>query len=449
MEELSITPTQVALPQAVQTRSKVAVLSINTFKYDVFFEACYPYNQRNFLPDCDTHFIVFTDSQHLKELYRDDEHVTVFHQDHLGWPDITLLRFQVFVENPNPEVMQLLEQFDYIFFLNANYLAKRPIYGHEILPNNTGEKTNLTVVRHFAQDYFTYADKSYEKNFESWAAVPPLEHAYWDQYLNYILPSLRWAKHQLNQLAPELRYDIRNLDWSKFPNAELLEFCATPAQTQATQVLLELDRDLVTSRVQQALPPHMHLWDSEAELVQHLTRYVSGGFNGGTREAFFTLCRTILERTRQDLANGIIAKWHDESQLNRYIADLGYLSVDRILDARYACAQEVSFDSMYIAEREDIVGIFLNKHAFTEQPQLMRDGQVTITLDVIQRCIRMETLLEKIYAERSEEFQQLARSNKKFYVIDFTVPDEQLLENMLSDKTHVLFDPFQGSGNSK
>lgn len=431
----------------IVARPKVAVLSINTFKYDVFFEACFPYNQRNFLPDCDTHFIVFTDSQHLKDLYRDEPQVTVFHQEHLGWPDITLLRFQVFVENSNPEVMQLLEQFDYIFFLNANYLAKRPIYGHEVLPQNTGENTDLTVVRHFAQDYFTYADKSYEKNFNSRAIVPPLEHRYWDNYLAYIKPALRWCQYHLAQLDPELRYDLRNLDWSKFLTPQLFEFCSTPAETRVVQVLLELDADLVVHRVQQALPAHLHLWDTEAEAVQHLTRYVSGGFYGGTRAAFFALCRTILERTRDDLANGIIACWHDESQLNRYIADLGYLSVDRILDASFACAQEVSFDSIYIADRENIRAIYLNKNAFTPHPQQMRDGHLTITLDVIQRCIRMEEVLEKLFAKHRNEYQLLARSNKKFYVIDFTVPEPATLDALLSEEKRIVFDSFKSSTN--
>ena len=49
--------------------------------------------------------------------------------------------------------------------------------------------------------------------------------------------------------------------------------------------------------------------------------YVSGGLNGGTAAAFLALCHELERRTEQDLQNGVIALWHDESQLNRYAAE--------------------------------------------------------------------------------------------------------------------------------
>ncbi|MGN0983590.1 MAG: family 6 glucosyltransferase [Gemmiger sp.] len=49
--------------------------------------------------------------------------------------------------------------------------------------------------------------------------------------------------------------------------------------------------------------------------------YVSGGLNGGTGPAFLALCRELDRRTEQDIAAGVIPLWHDESQLNRYIAE--------------------------------------------------------------------------------------------------------------------------------
>ncbi len=33
------------------------------------------------------------------------------------------------------------------------------------------------------------------------------------------------------------------------------------------------------------------------------------------------LCHELERRTEQDLQNGVIALWHDESQLNRYAAE--------------------------------------------------------------------------------------------------------------------------------
>lgn len=49
--------------------------------------------------------------------------------------------------------------------------------------------------------------------------------------------------------------------------------------------------------------------------------YVAGGFNGGTSEAFLDMSKTLKERVDKDLESDIIAIWHDESQLNRYMID--------------------------------------------------------------------------------------------------------------------------------
>ena len=47
--------------------------------------------------------------------------------------------------------------------------------------------------------------------------------------------------------------------------------------------------------------------------------YVCGGINGGDRDAYLKFCHTLQKRIRQDKDRGIIALWHDESQINRYI----------------------------------------------------------------------------------------------------------------------------------
>lgn len=49
--------------------------------------------------------------------------------------------------------------------------------------------------------------------------------------------------------------------------------------------------------------------------------YVSGGLNGGTAAAFLALCRELKARTDEDLQHGVIARFHDESQLNRLVAE--------------------------------------------------------------------------------------------------------------------------------
>jgi len=48
-------------------------------------------------------------------------------------------------------------------------------------------------------------------------------------------------------------------------------------------------------------------------------RYYAGGFWGGSRDRFLSVCKILNERIDQDLKKGIIAVWHDESHLNRYL----------------------------------------------------------------------------------------------------------------------------------
>lgn len=49
--------------------------------------------------------------------------------------------------------------------------------------------------------------------------------------------------------------------------------------------------------------------------------YVCGGVNGGKAEAYLELVHVLQKWIQEDEENGIIAKWHDESHLNRYILD--------------------------------------------------------------------------------------------------------------------------------
>ncbi len=50
-------------------------------------------------------------------------------------------------------------------------------------------------------------------------------------------------------------------------------------------------------------------------------RYYAGGFNGGCAQDFIELMECLSERINADLQEGIIARWHDESHINRYIID--------------------------------------------------------------------------------------------------------------------------------
>lgn len=49
------------------------------------------------------------------------------------------------------------------------------------------------------------------------------------------------------------------------------------------------------------------------------THYYMGGFNGGKAKAYIKLIERLAHRIKKDLEKDIIAVWHDESHLNRYL----------------------------------------------------------------------------------------------------------------------------------
>lgn len=66
--------------------------------------------------------------------------------------------------------------------------------------------------------------------------------------------------------------------------------------------------------------------------------YFAGGFNGGTSSEFIKMSEIINNNINKDLKNNIIAKWHDESHMNRYFCTN---KPDVILDPGY-CYSECS-----------------------------------------------------------------------------------------------------------
>jgi len=47
--------------------------------------------------------------------------------------------------------------------------------------------------------------------------------------------------------------------------------------------------------------------------------YYAGGFNGGKPEYFLKMSESIVENVEKDFQNNLIAVWHDESHMNRYL----------------------------------------------------------------------------------------------------------------------------------
>lgn len=67
--------------------------------------------------------------------------------------------------------------------------------------------------------------------------------------------------------------------------------------------------------------PYERRTESRAFVAPHEGgRYFAGAFVGGRRERFLTLARAVAAMVDADEAAGLVAAWHDESYLNRYLA---------------------------------------------------------------------------------------------------------------------------------
>jgi histo-blood group ABO system transferase len=71
---------------------------------------------------------------------------------------------------------------------------------------------------------------------------------------------------------------------------------------------------------------------SESESMQ----YFAGGFNGGITKEYLKMSKKISDNIDIDYSNGIVAVWHDESHLNRYMIDN---KPTKILDPSYCCVE--------------------------------------------------------------------------------------------------------------
>jgi hypothetical protein len=194
---------------------KIAILYICTGKYDVFWKDFYESSEKYFLPKHKKTYFVFTDSETLYG--ESNENIVKIHQNDLGWPNNTLLRFEMF-----EKVLERLKEFDFIYFCNANLLFLEEV-NEEFLPIEEG----LLAVKH--PGYFDKkpTDFPYDRNEKSLAYIP-------------------------------------------------------------------LDEG---------------------------NHYFMGGLNGGNAKEYIKLIQGLNKNIHEDLHHGIVAVWHDESHINKYLLD--------------------------------------------------------------------------------------------------------------------------------
>lgn len=141
-------------------------------------------------------------------------------------------------------------------------------------------------------------------------------------------PAYDWPLSTMKRFAIFLTQEkaLEQLDYLFFFNANLTcrevitpeEFLPRPQQGE--QLLLVQQPGFWNKK------PMFYSYDRNPRCTAYIPYncgrdYVSGGLNGGTSAAFLAMCKELDRRTEQDIRNGVVPLWHDESQLNRYAAE--------------------------------------------------------------------------------------------------------------------------------
>lgn len=140
----------------------IGILYVCTGKYHIFWKDFFVSAQKNFLPNQQKTYFVFTDAD---EIYAEDNpNVKKIFQQNLGWPHNTLMRFHIFLQ-----VEADLAKCDYLFFFNANTIVVDPI-SEQVLP---GDHNNGLVATIHPCFWNKPIDKSsYDRNPKSQAFIP-------------------------------------------------------------------------------------------------------------------------------------------------------------------------------------------------------------------------------------------------------------------------------------
>ena len=151
---------QTDLPSLCKTINNITNNDLNDmYSYFNFLSTNYKkylLAEKYFLNNSEKHYFVFTDAQSIYDENCDRVHK--IYQKTLGWPYNTLMRFNMF---------KGIEEFDYIFFLNANMLFVDYV-GEEILPKEEG----LLVAKHPAFYDKDVDEYPYDRNEKSLAYIP-------------------------------------------------------------------------------------------------------------------------------------------------------------------------------------------------------------------------------------------------------------------------------------
>lgn len=197
---------------------KIGIYYLCTGPYVLFWEDFFTTFEKNFLPNTEKHYYVFTDSD---SVYAQDQchRIHTYKLSKLPWPLVTLFRFDTFLS-----VREDVADCDYLMFSNANVVCENIVTEEEFLPD-TSKGQELAFTAHPGYYRTKKYHVPYDRNRKCLAYIP------YNQGGNYVIGAM---------------------------------FC-------------------------------------------------------GTKDAFLKMSEVLKYRIEEDLKKNVIARWHDESHINRFI----------------------------------------------------------------------------------------------------------------------------------
>jgi hypothetical protein len=120
--------------------------------------------EQYFITDAEKHYFVFTDSPEVA-YEKEDPCIHRIFQKNLGWPNNTLLRFNIFLNHKG-----LFEEMEYLFFFNANLIVMQQITADHFLPTLQEKLVACLHPGFYTKDSSKF---TYERRTTSTAYIPP------------------------------------------------------------------------------------------------------------------------------------------------------------------------------------------------------------------------------------------------------------------------------------
>lgn len=185
------------------------------------------------------------------------------------------------------------------------------------------------------KEYFVFSDTIMGEESRSQEVKPHVHYIYQEK--------LGWPYDTLKRFDIFLRVDslLKELDYLFFCNANM-EFVSPIFRED---LFLGGDKPLLAFKHPGFVDIHPRDFTYDRNPLSRAyipvgegSYYCMGGLNGGRSFDYLRLCRELKRRIDDDERRGVMALWHDESHLNRYVYE--HKDSFRILEAEYGVPEE-------------------------------------------------------------------------------------------------------------